>query len=353
LCGDDSGLPTNGVGLMMSGQDVQSKLQALLIARAAEEDMEVRIPSLKLTRDQATKLAKLWREVAQHPYENHGEVVVPIGNINFDLWPRIATSKVHLERLEDRIRWFARRWRAGSEFPPILLARHNRTTYLIDGALRVLAASQAGLTEVSAEVLTGEHTLEQLSWRAWQAHIDATPRLTTAEIREGLRRLVAAGQYWYMLEEGVRAVDFPHWRGKQVLGAGILTGLYMGGLVEGKTLRKWLKEDHPQLYRDHYRAHYRAVKGGRKAANSLTKQVPLKEPPRNYKTVRPAAAGVVFEMARREMQQLLKKRPVELNAGLKAKGRPFREAVDLIRDIDYTLERLEETGEIRDLSPSD
>lgn len=150
------------------------------------------------------------------------------------------------------VRSYATVTRTGGTLPPIQVARINGALYLVDGWHRLKAAKLNGETFICAEV--ADMSEEQAQWAAARANLSHGLPLKAGEVRTVFRAYVRSRQH----RDGRR---FKPYR---------VIATDHANRVTHTTIRNWMRQDFPSVYRAMGGYDGRAEAGGSHMFPSIT-----------------------------------------------------------------------------------
>jgi hypothetical protein len=115
-------------------------------------------------------------------------------------------------------------------FPPVKVALVQGALVLVDGFHRLAAAQQAGLTEVSAVVVSA--TDQEARWMAAEANLSHGLPLSRKEVRQAFKVFVETRQN---VKPDGRLMSYRE------------IAVALGGAVKHNTVMAWMKEDYKRL----------------------------------------------------------------------------------------------------------
>lgn len=125
---------------------------------------------------------------------------------------------------------YASAMKAGSAFPPVLLARIDGALALLDGFHRVQAAMAAGIDVIEADVITCAP--DEAIWRAAEANLRHGLPLSRPALRGAFQAFMRARKYRKGMNRLLSLRDI---------------ALKLGGTVSHETVRRWLLKDFPKI----------------------------------------------------------------------------------------------------------
>lgn len=160
---------------------------------------------------------------------------------------QLKELQVRKELNGSMIRRYAMAYRERAKMPPITVARlvAEEVFVLIDGWHRVAAAKQEGMTTIGAEIVECP-SLAEARWLAAQANLTHGVPLKKKEVREVFRRYIETKQH---LTKPKGRGTGRKWECKPTS----LIAEELKGVVDRRTLLRWLQKDHPEVYERWYR----------------------------------------------------------------------------------------------------
>jgi hypothetical protein len=153
-------------------------------------------------------------------------------------------------RLVERYRTVIRNARAlGQEpdFPPVLIARFEKTLFLVDGFHRTKAFECEGCSRIPATIVEASGHRE-VAWMGAQANLKNAKQLTQTDKREAFRRFVRSKAY----TKASRTASKARRSGRPQSDWMSLREIAEATCVGRSTVRRWMQTDFPSTYAKYY-----------------------------------------------------------------------------------------------------
>lgn len=134
-----------------------------------------------------------------------------------------------------RIAEYANKYQNGEELPPLTVVKLEDGFYLSDGFHRYEALRMLGRTNVDVIQDTQSNDADQAKWESYKVNAEHGKSLKSADHREAFKVYMKLGKHWKNRRNGEPKCfteiikDLPG--------------------VSEKTVRRWMKQDFPQIYR--------------------------------------------------------------------------------------------------------